>query len=58
MTADEIRKIRFACDDGQWQCAYLLQEIAAQLAELNSNLKSATEEAHKLQLDFLRGDVQ
>jgi len=52
MTADEIRKIAIqsdyraekiqtacAIDD----CAELLREIAAQLAELNANLKSVPE---------------
>jgi len=34
-TANEIRNKGFECDDGMWECARWLQEIAAQLAELN-----------------------
>lgn len=37
MTADEIRNAKFEHDDGAWESARWLQEIAAQLAELNAN---------------------
>jgi hypothetical protein len=35
VTSDEIRATKNTCDDGAWQCAEWLKEIAAQLAELN-----------------------
>jgi hypothetical protein len=40
MTADEIRQFVSTCDDGSWESAHWLQEIAAQLAELNAQLRS------------------
>lgn len=43
MTADEIRKQQFLSDDGAWECARWLQEIAAQVAERNE--KSASDYA-------------
>ena len=51
MTAEEIRKLKFSprfnsdlvTDVAAWQCAEWLREIAAQLAELNSFLKSPGE---------------
>lgn len=39
MTAREIRKAKFECDDGGYEAAKWLQEIAAQLAELNERNK-------------------
>jgi hypothetical protein len=38
MTAEEIRKEKFEHDDGAWESARWLQEIAAQLAELNAKM--------------------
>jgi hypothetical protein len=38
MTAEQIRSAKFECDDGLWECARWLQELAAQLAELNERL--------------------
>lgn len=38
MTAEEIRKAKFETDSGSWECARWLQEIAAQLAEMNETL--------------------
>ena len=35
MTAEEIRATKNTCDDGAWQCAEWLKEIAAQLADAN-----------------------
>lgn len=35
MTEKQIRKTKFECDDGAWESAKWLQEIAAQLAVLN-----------------------
>jgi hypothetical protein len=39
MTPDEIRAKKFDSDDGTWECATQLQEIAAQLAEQNEQLR-------------------
>ena len=36
----------------------VLREIAAQLADLNSNLNSFVKQQLELQLDFMRGDVR
>lgn len=36
MTAEEIRNTKNSCDDGAWQSAEWLREIAAQLAEQTS----------------------
>ena|ERR1041385_1152715 len=44
MTADEIRREKFESDNGQWESARWLQEIAAQLADLNETLKTLKEE--------------
>lgn len=41
MTAEEIRAKKFECDNGTWEEARWLQEIAAQLAELNAALREA-----------------
>ena len=35
MNAQKIRATKFECDDGAWECAKWLQEIAAQLAYSN-----------------------
>ena len=35
MTVKQIRSTKFECDDGAWESAKWLQEIAAQLAEVN-----------------------
>lgn len=35
MKAAEIRAAKFECDNGAYECARWLQEIAAQLAEIN-----------------------
>jgi hypothetical protein len=43
MTAAQIRKTKFEHDDGAWESARWLQEIAAQLAE--SNARNARLEA-------------
>ena len=43
MTAKQIRKTRFECDSGEWESARWLQEIAAQLAELNERQRRALE---------------
>lgn len=40
MTAEQIRAAKFECDTGEWECARWLQEIAAQLADLNEAVKS------------------
>lgn len=57
MTADDIRNTRFEHDDGTWESAQWLREIAAQLAEQNfslaviaqhlDRLAETQEEAHK-----------
>jgi hypothetical protein len=39
MTAAQIRKTKFEHDDGAWESAHWLQEIAAQLAEMNARNK-------------------
>jgi hypothetical protein len=48
MTADQIRAQKFECDDGAYGSARWLQEVAAQLAELNEKVsqivKPETEE--------------
>jgi len=38
VTADQIRETQFEHDDGAWESARWLREIAAQLAELNERL--------------------
>jgi hypothetical protein len=35
MTDEQIRAEKFISDNGAWECARWLQEIAAQIAELN-----------------------
>lgn len=47
MQADEIRKKEFECDSGQWESAFWLREIAAQLAELNEHFKKQNEQLRK-----------
>jgi hypothetical protein len=47
MTAEEIRKTNFDCDDGTWESAQWLREIAAQLAELNQNIWATMESDSK-----------
>lgn len=57
MTADEIGNAQFECDDGAWESARWLKQIALQLAELNltakiiahdiDRLAETQEEAHK-----------
>ena len=37
MTSQEIRGCKNSCDDGAWESANWLQEIAAQLAESNEH---------------------
>lgn|SRR5579859_5381355 len=39
MTADEIRNSQFECDDGAWEAAHWLKEVAAQLAEQNEAIR-------------------
>ncbi len=39
MNAAQIRKTKFEHDDGAWESARWLQEIAAQLAEMNARNK-------------------
>jgi hypothetical protein len=41
MTAAEIRAAKFECDDGLWECARWMQELAAQLAEFNERERLA-----------------
>jgi len=41
MTAEQIRAQKFECDDGLWECARWMQEIAAQLAEFNERERLA-----------------
>ena len=43
MTAQQIRKTKFEHDDGAWESARWLQEIAAQLAELNERNKQLSD---------------
>lgn len=38
MTSDEIRAATFEADTDIWECARWLQEIAAQLADINDQL--------------------
>jgi hypothetical protein len=47
MTAKQIRKTKFECDDGAWEAAKWLQEIAAQLAETNERNKELLEFVHR-----------
>lgn len=47
MTAGEIRKAKFECDTGAYECARWLQEIAAQLAELQELLRYIIEPHRK-----------
>ena len=44
MTTEEIRGSKNECDDGTWECARWLQEIAAQLAEANAAQRSRAEQ--------------
>jgi hypothetical protein len=66
VTADEIRKLESRgltrlpsgstlVFDNYFE---VLRELAAQLADLNSNLKTFGDLQRQLQLDFLRGDVR
>ena len=61
MTADEIRAVEFPATihmRGNKQRFEMLREIAAQLADLNSNLNTFVKQQLELQLDFMRGDVR
>jgi hypothetical protein len=49
MKADEIRTSTFEHDDGAWESARWLREIAAQLAEFNQRFDSLIETNHKLE---------
>lgn len=48
MTAEEIRAKKNEADDGAWQSADWLQEIAAQLAEYNALGKKILEHWDRL----------
>ena len=50
MTAQQIRKTKFEHDDGAWESAHWLQEIAAQLAEMN--------ERNAMLSDFVRKEAK
>jgi len=41
MTAEQIRTQKFECDDGLWECARWMQELAAQFAEFNERERFA-----------------
>ena len=51
MTAEEIRAAKNECDDGLWQCAEWLKEIAAQLADHNAEAAKY----HAAQTSFQEG---
>ena len=54
MTAEQIRAAKFEWYDGPYECARWLQEIAAQLSELNERIKPGNLEVNVYNCDSER----